>query len=237
MMQTQNRSARMERGFDRMVSEFGQPIGLDQRYTAAGVYDKLGMLVVLALLAGVVGYATDNVLLLIGGIVVGLIVGLIGLLRPATAKYMAPLYAIAEGAALGALTGLYATTAGDGIVPMAIIFTGGIFLAALVIFRSGLVKVTPRFVSMTMMAGFGFLLVVLASAFGMPGLGGAGGDLVIGIIGVLIGVFYLFIDFNYIQVAESRQLPVEGEWTGALMLMMSLVFVYINVLRILGRRR
>jgi uncharacterized YccA/Bax inhibitor family protein len=120
---------------------------------------------------------------------------------------------------------------------MAVIFTGGIFLAALVIFRSGLVKVTPRFMAMAMMAMVGFFLVVIAQLLGLFSLNGAGGNLVIGVIGVVVGVLFLFIDFNFIQQSEQRQLPAEAEWVGALLLMTSLVFVYINILRILGRQR
>jgi uncharacterized YccA/Bax inhibitor family protein len=153
---------------------------------------------------------------------------------------VAPLYALAEGLALGGLTAWYATANSSGIVPLAIIFTGGIFLAALVIFRTGLVKVTPKFVAMTMMAAVGFLLVLIATSLGLPvpGLSGSSSLLVIGVIGVVIGVMFLFTDFNFVQVSEQRgDLPAEGEWYGALILMMSLVFLYINVLRILGRRR
>jgi uncharacterized YccA/Bax inhibitor family protein len=150
---------------------------------------------------------------------------------------VAPLYAAAEGVALGAITASYATGS-NGIAPLAIIFTGGIFLGALAIFRSGLVKVTPRFVSMTMMATVGFLVVLVGGMLGLfPGLSSQTGLLVFGVIGVAIAVAYLFMDFNYVQVGEERALPVQGEWYAALMLMMSLVFVYINVLRILASRR
>ena len=125
-----------------------------------------------------------------------------------------------------------------GVAPLAIVFTAAVFVGALVVFRSGFVKVTPRFVSMTIMAGFGFLAVLIAGLFGLfPGLSSQTGLLVIGVIGVVIGVMYLFIDFNAVQLGEQRRLPAEAEWYGALMLMMSLVFVYINVLRVVASRR
>jgi uncharacterized YccA/Bax inhibitor family protein len=195
------------------------------------------MLVVIALVTGAVGYATDSGALALLGIVGGLVLSLIGIFRPQTAPVVAPLYAAAEGVALGAITASYATGS-NGIAPLAIIFTGGIFLGALAIFRSGLVKVTPRFVSMTMMATVGFLVVLVGGMLGLfPGLSSQTGLLVFGVIGVAIAVAYLFMDFNYVQVGEERALPVQGEWYAALMLMMSLVFVYINVLRILASRR
>lgn len=236
-MQTVDRSPRMERGFARLTDEFPLQPGA-ATFTAAGVYDKLGLLVVLALATGVVGYFSNSPALILVGIFGGLIFSLVGIFKPSTAKFMAPLYALAEGLALGAITSYYATGT-NSIVSLAVIFTGGIFLGALVIFRSGLVKVTPRFVSMAMMAAVGFIVVLIAQAFGLnfPGLGGSGGEVIIGLIGVGIGIMFLFIDFNYVQVSEQRRLPAQGEWLGALLLMTSLVMVYINVLRILGRRR
>jgi uncharacterized YccA/Bax inhibitor family protein len=239
-MQTVDRSPRMERGFDRLTDAYPSDLRdpATTTFTAAGVYDKVGLMVVLAMVTGTIGYFSNNVGLILLGFVAGLVLSLVGIFKPATARIVAPLYALAEGLALGGITAYYAT-GNNGLVPLAIIFTAGIFVAALVIFRSGLVKVTPKFVSMTIMASFGFLLVLLGLMLGLPipGLSGAGGLAVLGVFGVAIGVMHLFIDFNYIQIGEQRRLPVAGEWYGALILMMSLVFVYINVLRILGRRR
>jgi len=235
-MATRDRSARMERAYDRMGAAYAPGEGVDT-YTAAGVYDKLGMLVLLALVTGAVGYATASTGLLLLGLAAGFVLSLIGIFRPTTAPVVAPLYALAEGLCLGALTSLY-SSGSHGVAPLAIIFTGAVFLAALVVFRSGLVKVTPRFVSMTIMAGFGFLAVLIAGAFGLfPGLSSQSGLLVVGVIGVAIGVLYLFIDFNAVQLGEQRGLPAQAEWYGALTLMMSLVFVYINVLRVVASRR
>lgn len=236
-MRTTDRSARMERAFDRIDETYRTSPALEA-FTAAGVYDKLGMLVLIALFAGAFGYLVASPGLILLGIVAGLVLGLVGIFRPAHAKVVAPLYSIAEGVALGGITSFY-STGSSGIAPMAIIFTAGVFVAALVLFRSGIVKVTPRFMAVTMMALVGFLVVMLASAFGMPlpsfaGLSGYG---VLGAIGVMIGVMALFVDFNYVKVGEERMLPAEAEWYAALSLMMSLVFVYINVLRMLGGRR
>ncbi len=238
---TRDRSARMERAYDRVAVAYATPAGVEnldvETYTAAGVYDKLGLLVVLALATGAVGYATASTGLLLLGLFGGLVLAMVGIFRPTAARIVAPLYALAEGLCLGALTALYATGS-KGVAPLAIVFTAAVFLGALVVFRSGLVKVTPRFVSMTVMAGFGFLAVLIAGMFGLfHGLASQSGLLVIGVIGVVIGVMYLFIDFNAVQVGEQRRLPVEAEWYGAFTLMMSLVFVYINVLRIVASRR
>ena len=236
-MRTSDRSARMERAFDRVDGTYRSTPGLGT-FSAAGVYDKLGMLVLLALFAGAFGYVAASPGIIIAGVIGGLVLGLVGIFRPARAKLVAPLYAIAEGVALGGITSFYSAGT-HGIAPMAIIFTSGVFVAALVLFRTGIVKVTPRFMSVTLMAFVGFFLVALATMFGMPlpGVAGLSGFGVFGAIGVFIGVMALFIDFNYVKVGEERMLPVEAEWYAALSLMMSLVFVYLNVLRMLGGRR
>ncbi len=237
-MTTTGRSARMERGYDRMIAEFGVPADPTiERFTAAGVYDKLGLLVILALVAGAAGYLADSSGLALLGVFGGLVAYVAGIFRPSLARVAAPVYALMEGLALGAITAFYATDS-HGIAPLAIVFTGGIFVAALAMFRSGLVKVTSRFVTMTVMASVGFIVVLFAGMLGLfPGLSSESGLLIMGVVGVVLGVAYLFVDFNYVQVGEQRGLPVEGEWVGALLLMASIVMVYINVLRILGARR
>jgi uncharacterized YccA/Bax inhibitor family protein len=224
----------MEKAFRRGAGGFTVTDG--RIFTAAGAFDKTAILVVLAVASGLVGYATNNGLLILGGLVVGLAAYFVGIFKPHLARICAPLYALGEGVALGSIAGYYAT-GNTEIVPAAVIFTGGIFLAALFIFRTGLIKVTRRFMTMTLMAAVGFILVSLAQAFGILSLNSAGDNLVIGLIGVVIGTAFLFMDFNFIQQAERAQLPREMEWFGAMILMASLVWVYINVLRILGRRR
>ncbi|MGH2513232.1 MAG: Bax inhibitor-1/YccA family membrane protein [Candidatus Limnocylindrales bacterium] len=218
-----------------MKTEFGGPV-VTETFTASGVYDKVAWFAVLAILAGAVGYLAASPGLVLAAFIGGLVTGLIGIFKPAYARAIGTVYALLMGLALGGITAAYATQT-NGIAPLAIIFTGGVFLAALVVFRSGLVKVTPRFVSMTIMAGFGFLLVLLAGLIGVPfvNLSSQSGMLVIGVIGLLLGVMYLFVDFNAIAVGEQQALPVQAEWYAAFTVLMSLVFVYINVLRVLGR--
>src|SRR5260370_1443033 len=99
-IQVSGRSARMERAYDRASETFGRS-GLTARFTATGVYDKLGLLVLLALATGAIGYATASPGLLVLGLVGGLVCQLVGIFRPATARVVAPLYALAEGLCLG----------------------------------------------------------------------------------------------------------------------------------------
>jgi uncharacterized YccA/Bax inhibitor family protein len=227
----------MAKAFRRYPDDYPQAPA--RPFTAAGVYDKVGVLVVLAIATGIYSYITNNTALIVVGAIAGLILYYVGIFKPSTAKYVAPLYALAEGLALGGITAFYAS-GNTGIIPLAVIFTAGIFLGALVVFRTGLVKVTPRFVTMALMAAIGFIVVGIVAAFGaFGGLNTPTENLVIGAIGVVIGVMFMFVDFSFIQRMEQTQPPLsaEAEWMGAMLLMASLVWVYINVLRILGRRR
>ncbi len=237
-MQTTDRPRGRARSYDRLADAFPVEPGA-KRFSAAGVFDKVGLLVVLAIVTGVVGYFTNPPgIAIFVGIIVGLVFSLVGRFKPASTAVMAPLYALVEGFVLGAITAYYAVGK-TSIVPLAVIFTGGIFLGTLIVFRSGLVKLTHRFVSMAIIAAFGFLAVLLASIIGLPipGLSGSGGNLFIGVFGVVVGVMFLYLDFNFVQVSEQRQVSAKGEWLGALLLMNALVLVYISVLGIVGRRR
>ena len=232
----------MDRSFGRLAEAY--PLDPNtERFTAAGVYDKVAGLVVLALVTAAAGYALASPGQVLLAIVIAFAVGIAGTFRPRWARWTAPAYALIEGFALGGISGWYAKIAG-GIIPLAVLFTGAVFVAALVAFRTGLVKVTPKFVSITIMATFGLMVVYIAALLGLrlPGIADLGPrGVIFGVIGLGIGVMNLFVDFQYVETAQERGYSAEGEWFAAYAMMASLVLVYINVLRILasayGRRR
>jgi uncharacterized YccA/Bax inhibitor family protein len=206
------------------------------------VYDKLAMLVGLTAGIGIFTYqavgSNANVgRFIMPSFLVAMAAMLIGQFKPQYVKVAAPIYAVAEGVVLGVVSRYYATVRG-GIVPAAIVATSLLFIACLLVFRSGLVKVTPKFVQITSIAGLTLFGLYLASMFGLnfPGINDLGPKgMIFGVIGLGIGLSYLFIDFDRIQKAEqSNSLSENAEWFLAFQLLLSLVMVYINVLRILG---
>ena len=206
------------------------------RFSASGVLDKLSGLIFVVTAAGVVGAFVLPVGLAIASIFVALGLALAGMFKPQWAKVCAPAYAVFEGFALGAISRLYSGF-GGGIVPLAVLFTGGVFLGCLVAFRTGLVKVTPRFMMITLVASLGLLVVCVASLLGLPipGINDLGAKgMLFGIFGLGVGVLNLFVDFERVAVMERQGAAKEGEWFGALLLLTSLVLVYINILRILA---
>jgi uncharacterized YccA/Bax inhibitor family protein len=222
----------------RRLAESFPPVDLapERRFTAEGVLDKLSATILVVVLAGGVG----AFLLPAGAAFLCALPALgfafAGVLRPGWARVCAPAYAVFEGLALGAVSRFYADF-GGGIVPLAVLFTGGVFVGCLAAFRSGLVRVTPRFFRITMVATFGLIAVCIAAMLGLPipgpaDLGTKG--MLFGLFGLGVGVLNLFVDFERISTMERAGAAKQGEWYGVLLLLTSLVLVYLSILRTLA---
>jgi uncharacterized YccA/Bax inhibitor family protein len=211
-------------------------------FSARNTYDKLFLLVVITAFTGAIGYRVGTTVAVVPSLLITLGCAIACMFRPQWARILAPIYAVFKGFFLGALSAAYATL-GGGIVPTAILLTAGFFVGAMVLYRTGIVKVTPKFMAITAMATMGLFVVYMASLFGLnvPGVDGVGGrGLIFGVIGVGIGIMNLFTDFEYIQQAETRGGKRSSEWYGAFALLLSLVMIYVHVLRVLAssqRRR
>jgi len=228
----------MERSFTRLTTTYPYREGAAP-FTASGVYDKLAGLLFIVAVSAAVGAFFLPVPAVLVLLLVALGSSLLGIFKPNLARFCAPVYAVAEGAVLGYVSRIYSKEAG-GVVPLAILFTAAVFVGCLVAFRSGLVRVTPRFLTMTMVASFGLLALFMASLLGLPipGFADVGTKgLLFGIIGLGVGVLNLFVDFAAIQDMEERGADSQGEWFGALILLTSLVLVYVSILRILASSR
>ncbi len=211
------------------------------------VYDKLAYLVAItagcAVVSGLtIGKSATVGALIIPAFVVALGCAIVGQFKPHLAKKVAPVYAVAEGLVLGVISRAF-SAGSNGLIPTAVILTGALFVGCLLVYRSGLVTVTPRFIQMTAVAGMALFALYFAALFGLkvPGIGELGPrGMIFGVIGLGIGLSSLFIDFDKIRKAEdANALSESAEWFLAFQLLLSLVLVYINVLRILassGRR-
>jgi uncharacterized YccA/Bax inhibitor family protein len=112
-------------------------------------------------------------------------------------------------------------------------------VGCIVVFRSGLVKVTPKFVGMISIASIALFACYMASMLGLniPGIRDIGGGkaMIFGVIGLAIGIGSLFIDFDRVEKMETNeQMSNSVEWYLSFQLLISLVMVYLNVLRILA---
>jgi uncharacterized YccA/Bax inhibitor family protein len=159
--------------------------------------------------------------------------------RPRMARVLAPAYAVSEGLALGVISKLYSTQS-HGVVPLAIILTVALFVGVLIAYRTRMVRVTNRFISMTVVAGFALLAVLLATLLGLslPGIGqSATGLIVFGVVYVIVAVLDLFVDFELVNRAAVAGVPAEAEWYAAFSIFLAVVMLYLGLLRILGGRR
>jgi uncharacterized YccA/Bax inhibitor family protein len=239
---SQRGTAGSAQNYSRLISTFGPGTTevTDQApFVAADVLDKVGVLCMLAIVTGI-GAAVVS--LPTGVLVIAFLAAfgfsIAGLLRPAKAHLFAPLYALSVGVALGGISKFYANGRGS-VVPLAIIGTAAIFLAVLVAYRTGLVRVGTRFIQVTVITGFGVLAMGLAVWLGipLPGTSSGSGSFVILFVAYLVfGVMGLFVDFNFAYMAEKAGVSKDGEWFAALSIMTSLVLIYLSLLRILGRR-
>lgn len=180
---------------------------------------------------------------MIGGIVAGLIFALATIFKPTWAPYSAPLYAIAEGFAVGGISAFYNHYA-NGIVIQAVALTFGVLAVMLFLYRSGVIKVTQKFRMGVVAAGGGIMLFYIVTWIaGMFGVNTAmlfgGSMLSIGISLVIIAVAALFLvlDFDHMHRASVAGAPKFMEWYTGFGLMVTLVWLYLEILRLLANVR
>ena len=178
-----------------------------------------------------------------GGLLGGLGVGILTAFKPKLARFTAPIYAICEGVFVGGISKLYEVQF-DGIVLQAVGLTVGVFAILLVLYSTGTVRVTDRFRKGVIAATGAIMLVYLASwiahLFGSKipmihdaGIVGIGFSLLV----VGIASANLLLDFDFIERGVKLGAPRYMEWYGAFGLMVSLVWLYLELLRLLSKLR
>ena len=185
---------------------------------------------------GLLGY-------MIGGAIGGLIFALITIFKPTWAPVTAPIYAALEGLFIGALSA-FAESKFPGIVLQATGLTFGILFALLGAYRSGLIKATENFKLGVAAATGGIFLVYMASfVLGMFGVAipflhdaspiGIG----ISVFICVIAALNLVLDFDFIENGADQGAPKYMEWLGAFGLMVTLIWLYIEILHLLMKLR
>ncbi|MQA11953.1 MAG: hypothetical protein GEU98_26125 [Pseudonocardiaceae bacterium] len=176
---------------------------------------------------------------MIGGMIVGLICALIVIFKKTPNPALILAYSAAEGVFLGAITGVFELLY-PGIALQAILGTGIVFGVMLVVYRTGAVKVTPRLTKWVIGAAVGALMLMLANLLlGMFGVDmglRSGGPLAIIFSLVVIGIaaFMLLLDFDRADQMIREQMPQKWAWFAAFGLMTTLVWLYLEILRLLS---
>lgn len=218
--------------------------------TVDGTVSKTGMLVGLVALAamltwGLVGSGQPGVAMGLGvvGTVVGLGVGIALMFRPIWASTLAPIYAIGQGLFMGTISSVLEAQA-PGVVIQAVGLTIGTLVCMLGVYKSGLIKVTDKF-RMGMMAATGGIMVVYFVAFIASMFGASVGFLTQGtpfgialsLVVVTIAALNLVLDFDFVVQGAASGAPKHMEWIGAFGLIVTLVWLYIEILRLLMKMR
>lgn len=177
--------------------------------------------------------------ILIGGIG-GFIVAMIASFSPKRSGFLTPVYAILEGLFLGGLSAMFEARF-PGLVVKAVALTFMVFLSMLLVYRQRIIKVTGKFRRGMMSAMMGLLFFYLASWIaGMFGAnvsylsGGGSFGLIFSLIVTAISAFSLLLDFDFIERGAAAGAPKYMEWYGVFGLLVSLVWLYVNILRLLS---
>ncbi len=211
--------------------------------TTQGAINKTLILFGILMVTAVFNYQAQNLVLMIGGAIVGLILVIINVFKREYSPWIAPVYAALQGLFVGGISGIYAGL-GGGIILQAVSLTLLVLFIMLFIHKTGIIPVTQQFRMGVVMATGAIALLYLAtfilSFFGinMPYIhqGGTIGILFsIAVIG--IASLNLLLDFDMIVKGEEYNAPKYMEWFSAMGLMITLIWLYIEILRLLSKLR
>lgn len=181
--------------------------------------------------------------LMLPGVLIGLVLGLVNSFKREPSPVLILLYAAAEGLFLGGLSGVLEGRY-PGIAVQAVLATFSVFAVTLALYRSGKYRATPKMTKMFFIAMGAYLVFSLLnlglmlfgltdSMFGLRGqfpLLGLG----IGIIAVLLATYCLVLDFTQIQRGVEQGAPAKFAWTAAFGLTVTMVWLYVEILRIIA---
>ena len=216
--------------------------------TVNGVVNKLGIMALLMFLSGAatwyqfsIGNIDKVMALMTGGLIIGFILALVTTFSKNIAKYTISLYAFAEGAALAGISCFFEAQF-PGIVVKAVSLTFITLIVMCLLYSAKVIRATETFKSTLMTMTFSimvFYIISLILSFfhiNIPMLYGSS-PLAIGFSVFVCGVaaFNLIIDLDFIEQASARFFPKEYEWMGAFGLMVTLVWLYVEILHLLAK--
>ena len=179
----------------------------------------------------------------LGSSIAAFVLALIMTFKKELAKVFSILYAILEGVAIGAVSYVF-NAAYDGIVVQAVFLTFLDLFIMLVLYRFRIIRVTEKLRSVIMVStlciGIVYLVNFIMSFFGarIPFLYGSSPlSIGISIVVVLIASFNLLLDFDFMEKGEVYNMPKYFEWYAAFGLLVTLVWLYLEILKLLAKVR
>jgi uncharacterized YccA/Bax inhibitor family protein len=182
-------------------------------------------------------------LLVLGSLILGFGIALVTIFKKTHAPITAPLYALVEGFLLGAISQTFETEF-NGIVLQAILLTVGIFLSMLLLYLFRIIKVTENLKLGIAAATGGIALFYLTSLvvgfFGgsIPLIASTSGwGIAFTVFVIVIAAFNLVMDFDFIELGVEKKAPKYMEWYASFGLLVTLVWLYLEILRLLAKLR
>ena len=222
---------------------FSQAIDRGDRMTLNGTVNKTFMSVLLLVGCGYLTYGQINPSLLTGAAIIGFIVALITVFKKQWAPITVPIYALTEGVVLGGVSYFY-NAQFEGIVSNAIFLTLGILVSLLMLYKSGYIKATENF-KLGLFAAMGGIFLVYIINFIMGFFGNSLGvlnpmnsslmSIGFSLFVVVIAALNLVLDFDFIEKGVEKGAPKYMEWFGAFGLLVTLIWLYLEILRLLAK--
>ncbi|MGB2589535.1 MAG: Bax inhibitor-1/YccA family protein [Candidatus Acidiferrum sp.] len=230
---------------------FQGQVALGDAMTLQGTVNKTGLLLlcVVATAAWTWGLAHSNVPeaalpWMIGGLIGGFVVALVTIFKRTWAPVTAPMYALLEGLALGGISAMFEKMY-PGVAIQAVGLTFGTLFVMLLAYKTGAIKATQGF-KLGVIAATGGIVVlyVVEMVLGMffhvqvPTINGSGPwGIAFSLFVVVIAALNLVLDFDMIETGVRGGAPKYMEWYGAFGLMVTLIWLYLEILRLLGKAR
>jgi uncharacterized YccA/Bax inhibitor family protein len=225
-----------------------------QVMTVRGTISATGVLLALLLITATFGWflGPDNQggqvsgfpVLALGGILVGFACAIAVHFRPMWAKVLGPIYAVGYGFFLGVISRAYETYQ-HGIVLQAVGATVGVFVAMLLLYKTGIIKVTDRFKRIVIVATMGLMAFYFFSFVIFLFTGGGGGgsflnstslfSIGFSIFAAGLAAMMLAVDFDFIEKGARAGMPKGMEWYAAFGLVTTIVWLYLELLRLLSK--
>jgi len=231
--------------FDQLEQSYNAPAASSMRtgrMTIEDVVAKTGFLFAILVVVGALAWSAN---LGMGAVLLGFLGGFVLAMVISFSKNIKPglviAYAGLEGLALGTLSSYYESFY-PGIVSQAVIGTVAAFAGVLVMYRNGTLRATPQFTRAVIGAAIGYFILGLASliasffgvgqGYGFYGVSGLG--LLLAVAGVGLASLFLVLDFDQIEKGVAAGVPEKESWRAAFGLMVTGVWLYLEVLRLIS---
>lgn len=228
-----------------LASGFSDVTRADEVMTLQGTVRRCWLLVALAVGSAVAAVQVGlGDVFILPAVLAAFVLVMISALRPTFARYSAPAYAVLEGSAVGLLSRWYAHTYGGDLIVYAVGITVSVFVAMLALYATRIVKPTENFRLAVSAATAGVCLYYLAAL--LVGLAGVRLPLIashsvygigFSVLVTALAAANLVVDFDFIEKGAEQGAPKHMEWFAAQGLLVTLVWLYLEILRLLAKLR